>query len=47
MDGATIWIMIGMAAIVFILIVIYSFVAVIDDKYMDNYRNPNKKKGKK
>ena len=47
MDGATIWFMIGLAAIVFILIVLYSIVAIVDDRYMDNYRETKKKKGKK
>lgn len=47
MDGATIWVMIGMATIVFILIVLYSIFTIVDDKYMDNYREPKKKKGKK
>lgn len=47
MDGATIWFMIGLATFVLILIVLYSIIAVVDDRYMDEYRETKKKKGKK
>lgn len=46
MEGAAVWGIIGIAGLIFFVLVLYAIFSVIDDRYMDVYRS-KKKKGKK
>lgn len=46
MNGAVVWGIIGIAGLIFLVMLFYAIFSIIDERYMDAYRS-KKKKGKK